>query len=303
MISIKRVSVLSAKCIASTALILIMVSQTCRAESEYDPTGDIQLSASYTSAANFQKNGKDLECEVKVLSSSAAISIMDFNITYTNDSYSWDKLNGMPFGNKTKDPWKNLHSISAGYNRSDMLNDQWGYFWGANVSSEFEKEMSDSYSGVGYAGFIYDMPKMNLVFRFGGGASYNEIETTAMPVIGIDWNSNAPVGLSASIGMPETKISYRFDPQNALVLSLTGESGVFRLADDSTAASKGYFESESYGGMLAYIFQPTKRCQVTAGATYYLDRQYNIYDRNGENKKEYDLDNAVGGFVSASFQF
>jgi len=291
------------KCLVSVALILTTASQTWSSQAESEEIASIEMSASYTGASSFDNNGKDLGGEVEIFSASAAISVMDFNITYKNDSYSWDKLKAVPFGNKKDEPWENLHSISMGYNRSGMLNQRWGYFAGANISSEFEKEISDSYSGVGYAGFTYDMPERNLVFRFGGGASYNEIETTGLPVIGIDWNSRAPVGLSASIGMPETKIAYRFDPQNALVLSLTGEGGVFRLADDSTVESKGYFESESLGGMVTYIFQPVKHCQITVGATYYLDRQYNIYDENGENKKEYDLDNAAGGFVSASFLF
>lgn len=303
MVSTKKLFTVSTNCIASIAFILITGSNTCSAEPEKGPLGEVELSTTYTGSANFKGNGNDLNGEVEIFSASAAISIMDFNITYKNDSYSWNKLQGLPFGNRKDDPWENLHSISAGYNHADMFNQRWGYLAGVNIYSEFEKEMSGSYSGIGYGGVIYKMAEQNLVLRVGVGVGYNEVETTGIPMIGIDWNSEAAEGFSVSVGLPETRVAYKFNQQNTLYTGLTCEDGIFRLADDSKVSQEGYFEQESYGGMVGYIFQPSEQCSITVGATYYFDRQYNIYDKNGENKKEYDLDNAAGGFITASFTF
>lgn len=303
MISMKKSVFLSAKCIVLIAAVLIMGYQTCAAQSEHEEIGGIEFVSSYVSSSKFQKNDKDLEGEVEVVSGMAGISLMNFEISYKYDSYTWDNLKGIPFGNGKDDPWESLHTIEFGYNHSDMLDQRWGYFFGFSASSEFEKEMSGSYGSMGYSGVICNMPEWNLMIRVGGGVTYNEVETSGIPMIGIDWNSQTPSGFTVSVGIPETQIAYRFNPRNTIVLGLTGEGGMFRLADDSTVEAEGYLEPESYGAMLAYVSEPIEHCQVTLGGAIYFDRTYKIYDKNGNNEKEYDLDDAAGGFVSIGFTF
>jgi len=210
----------------------------------------------------------------------------------------------LPFGNGKDDPWEEMHSVSLGYDHSNMFDHNWGYFFNIGGASEFEKEMEDSFSAMGLGGLICNIPEWRMTFRLGGGTFYNPVETNTVPIIGIDWNSRAESGLSFSLGVPTTQIAYRFSPKTDLSIGIGfGEHGMYRLADDSTVKKKGYLETEGMGGILTFTFAPIEGCTVTLGGVANFDREYTIYDKDGDNGRSYELDDAAGGFASIGFEF
>lgn len=264
-------------------------------------SGGIKFHSNFIAASNFADG--DSGSEVEIFSTGTSFSLYGLNIGYDYTSFTWDKANFLSFGNEKDDPWEGMHSISLGYDRSGMFDKNWGYFFNIGGASEFEKETENSFSAVGLAALVCNIPEWGMTFRIGGRTYYNPVETETLPIISIDWNTRAGSGLSFSVGVP-TQVAYHFSPKTALSLGISfGENGIYRLADNSTVEEKGYLEMEGMGGKLAFTFAPFEACTVTLGGVTNFDREYTIYDKNGDNGRSYKLDDAAGGFASIGFEF
>ncbi len=279
--------------------VLILCGQTCHAQSQHEDMGSIEFETSYVGPTNFEdRNG-----EVGGCSASVAISLSKVNFGYQYISFAWDQVNDLPFGNEKDDPWEHFHSTSIGYEHSEMVNRRWGYFAGINVSSQFEKEMSGSFGAAGFGGMVFNIPESNLILRSGGVLSYNEVETTLMPLVGLEWNPQAKSGFSASLGVPVTRVSYHYGPIASVSLGLTMDGGVYRLADDSTVEKEGYLEMESFAALLALEFVPVEKCWVQIGGLYFFNRDFTLYNKDGDNERTYGLDDALGVFLEIGLDF
>lgn len=283
---------------------LALIPHLCAAQPEHESFGEIEFNSAFVDTAEFlDKNDKSLNAEVETWSADTEISLSKLKIGYKYTSYQWSQPDRLPFGSGKDGPWTELHDISAGFHHSGMFNPEWGYFFGAGASSQFEKEISASYSGSGFAGLFYNVPEWRLCIRVGGGASVNEVESEVMAMGGIEWNGFAETGLSIALGIPDTHIAYRFTPESRIRLGLTMNKGLYRLADDSPVEKEGYLETERFGGFLEYELKPADFCKLSLGGAFFFDREYRLYDKDGNDERVYDLDDAGGGFASISFMF
>ncbi len=277
--------------------VLILCGQTCQAQ--HEDMGDIEFGAAYVGPANFKgKNG-----EVGGYSASVATSLSNLNFGYQYLSFGWDQVNDLPFGNGKDDPWEHFHSASVGYEYSEMADKRWGYFAGINVTSQFEKEISGSFGATGFAGMVFNIPESNLIFQTGGVLSYNEVEITVMPLVGLEWNPGAKSGFSATLGVPATEVSYHYGPMAYVSLGLTMDGGVYRLSDDSTVEKEGYLEVESYSALLALGIELVENCEIQVGGLYLFNRDFTLYNKDGDNERTYGLDEALGMFLNVSLKF
>lgn len=281
-------------------LLFVSLAGTARAETGKDP-GRIQLrlTGSGVASAGVQDSGAG----VSVIGQKGSVSYKDFFFSYERLDYSWENPEKLPFGNGKGDPWKALNVMGFGYARQGTINADWKYFAGGSLSSSFEDETQSSYGLGAFAGATY-LFSSTLQFTMGAGLFYHEIQTMALPVIGINWNQGAPQGFSVAIGYPETHLSYRFNPEWAVRSRIVQfDRGIFRLSDNNTVEKEGYLKRQDLMADLGLEFTPLKHLIISARARYYFNRELSFYDRNGNHERKFDVDDAWGGVLSVSYRF
>ena len=81
------------------------------------------------------------------------------------------------------------------------------------------------------------------------------------------------------------------------------EGGLYRLADDNPLRPKGYVELVNSSIALRYETLLWKRLGLSLGVGQAIDREFNLYDSDGKNKKSYDIENKPGFLASVSMAF
>jgi hypothetical protein len=267
---------------------------------EVSSTGPLlSFTGNYVSRADVQ----DSDADVSVTGLKGLVEYKDFSFSYERLDYSWSDSEKLPFGNGESSPWDILHALSMRYSRHGSINSNWKYFVGGAASSAFEEQMQNSYGFGVFSGATY-IYSPTLQFTLGTGFVHHEIQTKAVPVVGISWNQGAAEGLSVAIGFPDTSLSYRFNPQwKARSRILQFDQGVYRLADDSTVEEKGFLEKQDLVTDLEIEYSPIKTLSIIAGVQYFFKRELTFHDDNDDHEQTFDLDNAWGGVLSVSHNF
>ncbi len=224
------------------------------------------------------------------------------SLGYELRDYSWDGVDRLPFGDGRADPWDRFHRLSLGARHSGQIDGQWGYFLGGSLTASFEEEISGSLGGGVQAGLSYT-PAPPWEMRLGAAISFHEVETSVLPLVGLSWNQQAESGPSFSLGVPQTELRYRFNPQAALSARFSFEGGISRLKDDSPVEREGYVEERDLRGGLYLELSPAPNIHLTLGGRYHFEREFNIYNKSGKNKRSYDVDDALGGVFLVKIEF
>ena len=280
--------------------VLLMSGTSSWAEWKESPV-ELEFHTTWAEKGSFEKAESS---QVGIAMVGASMKAHDVTVGYDHIWFEWENANKLPFGDGVNEPWEELRKVSLSFDKTIMHTEKWGYFATAGLESCREEEVEDSFSGVLFGGAIRRIPKWNASFHFGGGVLYTPVDVTGIPALGVQWNTQAEKGVSISVGIPETNVSYRFNSETVVSLGLElGEGGVYRLANDSVVEKKGYLEIEGYKGVLALGFSPFKSCTIKLGATALFDRAYSLYDEDGKNEKEYELDDVMGLFFQLQYVF
>jgi hypothetical protein len=227
----------------------------------------------------------------------------DFFLSFERVHYSWSNVERLPFGNGVDEPWDDLNVLTLGYQRNGKISKKWMYFVGAGVSSSFEKELDDSYSIRGFGGVTYIFSR-KWQFSLGAGGVYHKVRSQGLPVIGVTYNRGATKGLSAGLGFPLTFLAYHFNENWAIKTRLVEfDLDIFRLKDDNPASPEGFLERQDLMADLGVEWTPMKSLALYVGARYYFKRELTLYDNDGNNEREFDVDNAWGGVLRLSWKF
>ena len=244
--------------------------------------------------------------EVSVGHASTGISYrlerFQFRFGYELRDYSWDEVDLLPFGDGRSDPWDQFHRLSLGARHFGQIDEKWGYFLGGSLNASFEEEVSGSLGGGVQAGVSYS-PSPPWQMSFGAAASFHEVETRVLPLVGLSWNQRAESGPSFTLGVPKTELRYRFNPQAALSARFSYENAYYRLADASPVDREGYAEEQDLNGGLYLELSPAPNVHLTVGGLYHFERELNIYDKRGKNKRGCDVDDAAGGVLQVKIEF
>jgi len=226
------------------------------------------------------------------------------NLTYSRTDYSWTDKGELPLGNGSDDPWGALHSLTLASDHQGDFDEQWGWFAGGSVGAAYEDELSGAWNVAGYGGAAYNWSE-HTTLSFGLAASANELGLEIMPLLGVNWNyvGEDGEGWYAAVGIPNTMVGYSFSKAFSLTLQLDQDGTLYRLADDSDVTPKGYMEQNDMSVALAATWNPLENVSLTLAPSYHFDRSMTIYDRDGDEDKEYDLDNAAGAFMGVSVAF
>jgi long-subunit fatty acid transport protein len=66
---------------------------------------------------------------------------------------------------------------------------------------------------------------------------------------------------------------------------------------------QGYYENQEILVGTGLEYSPLPHCKINLGLRYYFNRQMTIYDKDGNNDRDYDVDNAWGGMLNLKFSF
>ncbi len=282
------------------SLMLAGLSAPAFAQSE-GLDNQFRLQTFYTADADFDMNGDT--GSFSVFGGQADLEFGWLVTDYIFRRYEWSDVDRLPFGDGASDPWEELHKAAVGISHDDMWSEKVGYFFAAEVSTAFEEEMDDSFGARGWGGFIYRMPLWNLGFRLGALYDWNEVKSTVLPIVGIAWKNPGVKGFSAMVGIPLTAATYRFSDRWAVQAGVAFDSDTFRLADDSPVSPEGYLETQDIGGEIALLYTLSENLRLRAAVGGFFDRSLTIYDPDGNNGEEYDIDPGAFGRVALSVAF
>lgn len=220
--------------------------------------------------------------------------------------FVWDRPDDFVVDTKGRDPWDTLYEVSLGYRHPGAISERLSYELMLGAASGFEKQMEESFSFSAGGYLLYKFaPKWTLAA--GGLYSRHQNVNTDfdfIPIIGISWNAEATKGLSFTLGLPSSDVTWHFNEKTRVILELSSfEGGVFRLADNSPVREKGYVELLSTTCTLRLETLLWDRLQVSAGLSQPISRQMKLYDHQGKNEKKYDVEKLPGFILSMSLPF
>jgi hypothetical protein len=263
----------------------------------------VSVENAYLSDADFEGNRGSMA----VLSSGVSIRPWKYTtIGYTFRNYTWGDTARLGFGNRVDDPWKNLHGLYLGLGHMWRLNETWSVFGGVFGYSGFEKQMDGSFGAGLRSGFGYTFEN-GLFVRLGASYFKDSVDNTVIPLFGIGFtpwaDSLARSGWFASLGFPNTRIGYRFNPEWALWAQYEWDRAAARLADDSTVLPEGHIRQINALATFAVQYQPAADLMVSLGLIHAFGRTLHFYNKDGRVLGGLDLDNAFGGELEMRWAF
>jgi hypothetical protein len=272
------------------------------------------------------------DAKTSLVRSSVSLSLLTLNVGYTLESYSWDKVSSLPFGNGKDDPWDTLQSLSLSGMFGADFNEKLSYIILAGGSASFEEDIDAAYlGGVVGSGFVYSWSE-NLNVILGAAVAYDDFdEMTPLPAGGIEWNQDAESGFSASLVFPmqaeirytsaddtfsasadflggSADITYQFSPILGTTLDFSMNGSVYRLDDDSSVIpvgeKKAYVETEGFNVGLMLNYSPNSHINLSVGPYYAFSQELSIRDKDDHSLyKKLEADDAFGGKFMLSFTF
>ena len=239
---------------------------------------------------------------VSVAQGGASFHFSHFAVFYENRSFFWDDAGMLPFGNSSEDPWDHLHVIGLRARYDQTISGPWRFFTGARVFSSFEEELDKSWGGAVHGGIEYVFSPS---FTLGVGAAFfgDYTRTNVFPLVRLVWMPDPQKGFGVFLGIPETSVRYRFSSKWAAKIGIQFDHRTYRLGDDSPVQPEGYVEMEEFIPGVYLEFNPVPNFSVSAGAEYALGREWTLYNDDGNEVDEVDLDDAIGGNLKFSYRF
>lgn len=221
-------------------------------------------------------------------------------------SFDWHRAGDFTADTQGLKPWGDLDETSVALNWGGLMTKRISYLVMGGLTSGYEDQTDDSFYGMAGGMFLLSLSS-NWSASAGAILSHHPKVSTHfdfMPVLGVAWRAEAANGLSVSLGLPTTEIAWVFRPGTRLVLDFsTIEGGLYRLADDNPLRPGGYVEFDNSSLALRFETLLWNRLGLSFGVGQALDREINLYDSHGKNKKSYDIENQPGFLASISMAF
>lgn len=183
-------------------------------------------------------------------------------------------------------------------------NDGMGYFGGIGYGIGFEEDvhMNEAYFIPARVGVSIPLDS-TLTGYIGAGANWNQADNKYIPIVGVKIGDPRDNGWHGGIAYPYTKIAYRFNPQWQVEARYDAVKEVTQLRDRSPLSQGGYLLEESSSAGLQVTWNPISTLSLYAGGKYFFDRDYDVYDQGGNCIYSTSVDEALGGYVGARFDY
>lgn len=210
------------------------------------------------------------------------------------------------FSNVESDPFDELTKLQLSFYHKGQITSNISYLGnlGLGILYEDNFDVSKSYAVTPSLAIGWDFSNGMTAF-FGASANLNAADNVYLPVIGLQLGNEKEQGWTGAIAYPATRVQYRFNPQLAVNATFLTIRDTYHLDDEADKGSwaDGYFREESYGTSVGAIFSPIKHLQLSAGIVSFFNRQFKVYDQNGNKIESFDTDPALGGYANISYSF
>lgn len=278
---------------ALVATLLVLAAMPARAS---DSGFDVEATLRSIGEADYEKGGS-----ASVLESGAGLRYRWFALEYVNRQYDWNDTRDLPFGNGNT-PWDNLHAlrlrgdVSGAFGESGL-----GWFLGGALAAGWEEEMDDAWGVTGTAGLAYSLGGISL--RGGVAAWAHPTGMRLIPIAAADWGNQRDMGFSATVGLPETMLRYRTSDMLSFRAGGHVDGETYRLSNESSVEREGYMRNTALTFGTYVDFTPMRDLTLTLGAEYVTHSEMTIYDKDGDARDSYDVDDAPAFMLRMRYAF
>lgn len=232
------------------------------------------------------------------------ISIYNFyaGISYTNNTFKWNNIAKLPFGDRVTDPIEQIHTIDINAKLPYQINDQWLLLTSVFLTSSFEQGMNDSYSYGLYSFASYKLDSDH-TFQFGLFGNYHSATTMILPMISYSYRVTQRDGFKFVFGFPRTYVGYHINRDVLVNFGILYSQSVVKLSRSNVVEKNGFVETIDYMANVGISYEITKDLQIQADILYGLDREFRLYNSDGKSTKDYEVDSAVGVNLKITYAF
>lgn len=239
---------------------------------------------------------------VAVAKTQVSINNKIAGISYTNWAFDWQNVADLPFGDGSRNPITQMHSIRANINAPYFLNDKIFILTSLSLKSTFEKEIEGSYSGGLFSFASYKLDQ-NHAIQFGAFANYHPVSTLALPVISYSYRARQSDGFKFILGFPRTYVGYHVNENLLLRFGMVFSQSVIRLSNDSAIESSGFIEAEDYMSNLGFSYEFNQHFTLESDLLYSVKRNFIIYSKNGDSLSTDTIEPSFGMNFKLSYIF
>jgi|GEM_PF-882132 len=214
-------------------------------------------------------------------------------ISYTNWSFLWNNVAGLPFGNGVDAPIKQMHSLKLNANIPYFINENWFLLTSLSLNTTFEKEMKDSYGAGIFTFASYKIDEEHSI-QMGAFANYHPVSTLALPVISYSYRARQTDGFQVVLGFPRAYVGYFINDATLVRGGMIFSQSVIKLSDESVVEKSGYIEAKDYMSNFGLTYELTPSFTIDADILYSLKRDFIIYNSAGDEQQSYSIDPSFG---------
>jgi hypothetical protein len=285
-----------------------------------------------------ETSGSTSPAEMGFQQGGMSVSVFTLNVEYTRAHYNWNKVDTLSFGNGNDAPWENLNMLSVSGMYGGEITEKWSYLAIAGGSTACEDDADDSFlSGLLLGGGMYTLSDAWTLIA-GAGMLYSNAPDVGfedfssilddppnvlpIPVLGVQWNQDAPSGWSASFLFPmEAKVQFKsadqrfttsieafeqvanlnvqFSPMLATTLTCTLDNGLaYRLAHDNVVlpvdTDEAYLKRDRGLAELMLNVTLPGNFSINVGPYYAFDQKLSVVDKNAKDVHKLELDESFG---------
>jgi len=258
----------------------------------------VSLNSSYLSDAKV----KGYEGSVGVTKNTIKVNNAIGGISYTNWSFLWNNTAKLPFGNGVDKPIEHMHRLKARITLPYFINDRWFLLTSLSLSSTFEHEMNDSYSGGIFSFASYKINEDHAV-QIGAFANYHHVSTLALPAISYSYRARKRDGLQVILGFPRAYIGYHINDMLQFRSGMIFSQSLIKLADESVIEKSGYIEAKDYMANVGFNYELNSNFMINTDILYSLKRDFIIYNSAGIEQNSYSIEPSLGVSIQLKYLF
>lgn len=242
------------------------------------------------------------EGELSSVAHKLKLSNQLFFFDYERWNINWQDVSELPFGDKKSDPISDMQRFNLFGRYGVKLNANDIFITAVGVESVFEKETNDSYSAQAL-GMIRKKLTSNHAITFGALYRYHKVRSRILPIVGWSYRERKPIGLSATVGFPRTRLTYGFNKHWSVLGTFQYDQFLGKLAKDSVISADGYAEFETYKLNLDGVYRFNKHLKLQVGAFIAPEYRFIIYGSDEGREESYRVTPTWGTRLKISYQF
>jgi len=244
---------------------------------------------------------KNSQGDVQVNKNSIKINNANLSFSYTNWQFDWNNVADLPFGDKINQPIEKMHSLSLGITKPYRINKRWFSLSSASLNATFEDTLSDSYN-LGLFSFASYAINADHSLQMGFFGTYHPVKTLALPIMSYSYRARSRDGIQVILGFPRTHVGYHINQNTLIRFGATASNSLIRLSDTSTIEQEGYSKFEDYMVNLGVSYDYSQKIKLTGDLLYTVQRDFTIYNKDGDEMSNYEMEPAKGVMLKVIFQ-